>query len=88
MFSILIADTEEHLRERGLSGILVNQVVVSILLLAFADDIGFVAESAEIQSLLNESFVYCAQNRLTVTASKTKVVVFEKVAEALEIKYS
>ena len=73
LFSILIADMEEFLLARGIRGVRINQLT-SIILLAFVDDIDFVAETEEeLLNMLNALHEYCLLNELTVYTSETKV---------------
>lgn len=78
LFALFIADLEDFLKSRGITGIELAGIL-RIILLAYADDIVFTALSIEemnrILDLLKE---YCESNDLTVNTEKTNLVIFKK----------
>lgn len=78
LFSLFISDIEEFFRSRGITGISVDHLT-EIILLAYADDIVFLAKSkVQLRKILKVLSEYCQLNQLMVNSSKTKIIVFQK----------
>lgn len=74
----MVADFEEFLEIKGIEGVGLGPNWL-IRCLFFADDLVMFARTrAKMQEVLNALDEYCTQNRLTVNAAKTNVVVFRE----------
>lgn len=77
-FILFLSQLEDHLRSDGISGVGLGGSL-ELLLLAFADDIVFFAESAQgVQRILTSFYEYCSRLGLTVNTGKTKVLILHK----------
>lgn len=78
LFALFINDLENFLLKKGCRGIPIN-ANNEISLLAYADDIVLLVDTpTELRRKLDSLFEYCQQNKLTINANKTKIVVFKK----------
>lgn len=74
----MVADFEEFLESKGIEGVGLGPDWL-IRCLFFADDLVMFARTrAQMQEILNALDEYCALNRLTVNASKTKVIAYRE----------
>ena len=83
LFSVFLNDLEEHLMVDGVNGINIEcsnnliTVYFQIYALLYADDTLILGDSAEsFQKSLDSFYNYCAQWKMTINNSKTKVIIF------------
>ena len=84
LFSIFLNDLEDHMKS-ACTGIKLSSshddtdLYVNLFVLLYADDTILVSESPDdLQKALNSLHEYCCNWKLTVNASKTKIVVFSR----------
>lgn len=79
LFSLFLSDIEDFLLKReGLRGVPINHMM-EIIMLAFADDMVFMAESyIMFKRIIKELEEYFALNKLTVNIKKTNAILFQK----------
>lgn len=78
LFSLFLADIEAYFRDRGASGINLDNRV-DLLMLLYADDLVVFAESeADVRRKLQILHQYTGDNKLQINTSKTKIVCFRK----------
>ncbi len=78
LFAMFLADMEEFFLQRNCGGIALN-CLTDILLLLYADDAVFLAESpSKLNRILLVLRKYCDLNFLTVNTEKTKIMVFSR----------
>ena len=79
LFSLFIADFPQFLRDQGCLGVPLHDAFVNVLF--YADDGAFVSHDVkEMQRMLDALRVYCSKWRMFVNTGKTKVMVFNQVA--------
>ena len=77
LFAMYINDLEEVFITKGVAGI--DTGLMELFILLYADDIVLMAENeADLQHCLEVLHEYCTRWKLSVNASKTKIVVFHK----------
>lgn len=78
LFAIFLADLEAFLRNRGMRGAVVRNLI-RIILFAYVDDIVlFTSSWEEMEFLLECLCQYCELNQFKINIEKTKVVIFRK----------
>ena len=87
LFSLLIADLPQFLKDRGGIGVRVHTSYITCLL--FADDGAIVADTKEdLQCMLMALNEYCNQWRMIVNVEKTEIVVFNRQVQSVEEKWT
>jgi hypothetical protein len=77
LFSLFVEDLELYLQDNINCGLNIDDIVLIMLL--FADDMAILGKSPEeIQTHLNNLYLYCNAWGLNVNTSKTKIMVFRK----------
>lgn len=77
-FTVFIADLEEFLNSKGITGVSTDHLT-EILLLAYADDLALLADSLiGMKRILIWLFSYCQLNDLEVNINRTKIIIFKK----------
>ena len=77
LFSLLIKELLEELKQSGIRGIQITAECEEILALGYADDIIEGSDSViSLQSLINLTAGFCLRKKMEVNLSKTKIVVF------------
>ncbi|KAL1446640.1 hypothetical protein WDU94_005445 [Cyamophila willieti] len=77
-FIIFINDLEEYFRQKGAEGVSINNTT-DILLLLYCDDVVILSSSrSDMQRKLNILSSYSEQNKMYVSETKSKVVVFRR----------
>ena len=75
LFSLYLNDFESFLMKKG--GKSIDIGMINLFLILYADDTVIISDSAEgLQRQLNALYSYCADWKLTVNVSKTKIMVF------------
>ena len=88
LFSLFISDLESFLRESGIEGVQVNHIK-DILLLAYADDLVFLADSyIGMKKIVKILYLYCERNKLLINVKKTKIMIFKKGGKRVYDKYN
>ena len=78
LFALFLADISDFLEKKGIVGVTIS-CNYDITLLAYADDLVFMANSAvEMKKLLRALHAYCTINHLTLNPKKSKIMVFKK----------
>ena len=78
MFALFLFDLEDFLKEKGIRGVSVTHFC-EILLLAYANDIVFLADSyIGMKKILQFFYENCQINKLVVNIRKTKIILFQK----------
>ena len=90
LFALFMNDLKEHLDVQCQGFKLLKQIFAetgdkilekscNIFFLMYADDIVMMADTPEqVQSMLDKLHNYCSKNKLTVNASKTKIMIFSR----------
>lgn len=77
LFSLLINDVFEGLKNSGIQGVQVSTECEDILALGYADDLSEGSDTVrKLQSIINTTSDICHRIRMEVNMSKTKVMVF------------
>ena len=88
LFALFLYDLESFLNERGITGVSVTHLK-EILLLGYADDIVFFADSYNGMKRIFEAFYeYCQINKLLVNIKKTKIILFQKGGHGHKKKFT
>ena len=78
IFALFLADLSDFLEYRGIVGVNIS-CNYDISLLAYADDLVFIATSpAGLKKLLKALHEYCTLNHLTLNPRKSKIIIFKK----------
>ena len=88
LFALFLHDLESFMLERGIRGVSVNHLT-EILLLAYADDIVFLADSyIGMKKVLKIFYEYCQVNKLSINLKKTKIILFQKGGHGHKKKFT
>ncbi|CAA9998994.1 unnamed protein product [Nesidiocoris tenuis] len=78
LFALYLADFDEFLKTKGITGVHIDNAT-ELLSLFYADDLALLSDSyAGMKRMLKALEEYCDLNGLTVNASKSKVMVFQR----------
>ena len=78
---MFIDELNNVITECGIKGIQLNQELLEIFLLMFADDVGLFSDTrVGLQKHLNILYTFCNDWKLMINVSKTKLVVLKKAA--------
>ena len=79
LFSLYINDLHDAISNSDARGIQLYPSLIEILLLMFADDVALLSDTISgLQKQLNALNDFCAESKLKVNISKTKILVFRK----------